>query len=99
MSKKEFANCFMCSPTYILGVENNVKKISLKILEFGLCKLNIIVSGYFELEELRYDLMNRNVSRLLIYGCMLAKSIGLVDPKLKHKTEEVINLTLKSKTR
>ena len=99
MNRKEFAQYFMCTAAYISLVEKNQRQMTLRTLSYGLQKLNISLSDYFILEELRDGLVNSGIPKPLIYRCMLSKSIGIINHDLKEKAEEVINLTLQTKVK
>lgn len=99
LNQEEFAGYFLCTKAYISAVEHGKRQMTFRTLKSGLTEMQISVEGYFELEKLRDYMLEMNMDSLSIYRCMLAKTIGLVNPDLEEQAELLVAQILNKKSR
>ena len=98
-SREEFSKYFLCTMSYISAVELGKRSMHMRTIESGLRKMEISFDDYLQLEKLKETLINLNIDEEFAYRCMLAKSIGIVNPDLKEQAELLVTQILNKKSK
>ena len=91
LSMDEMAEYFMVTKAYISAIEKRERKFRIQTLKFGLDNMNISLEDYYILEDFSNELLNEELSDRDKYKFMLIKTLGIVEPEAKDKTDELLD--------
>ena len=96
LNMEEMAEYFLVSKAYISAIEKGIRNISLRTLKFGLNNLGILIEDYFELVDFAEKLDEMSLNNESKYKFMLIKTLGVVSPELKDKSNQILGEFLNS---
>lgn len=94
ISTNEIAQAFVVTSSEVSAVKAGKRNFKFETLKRGLHNLSISLTSYAELEEFKCVLEKEPLDESLKYGCMLAKTIGVIFPEQRDVAEAVVEAYL-----